>query len=249
MNTVAQVENLSKTFVPGQSPVLKEVNLSIYEGEFVAIMGPSGSGKSTLIHIIGGLDRTSEGNVYLGERCLNDLNDKDLSRYRRTYIGFIFQFYNLIPVLTTRENVAMPLILDGVKRVDAQKRADSILESVGLKDRAEYRPGELSGGEQQRTAVARALVTNPKLILADEPTGSLDTRTGDEIVSLLRYTVNTLNHTLVMVTHNPRVAANAHRIINLRDGEIVDDNRMTKVENDNDSGSIVDLLQNGFRND
>lgn len=226
MPAIVRVENLSKTYDAVQGLVLKGITLSIKEGEFVAIMGPSGSGKSTLIHLIGGLDRATGGEVYLGGRCINDLSDKQLSQQRRREIGFVFQFFNLIPVLTARENIAIPLILDGVKRADALHRADTMLEMVGLKERASQRPSELSGGEQQRVAIGRALVTRPQLILADEPTGALDTRTGDQVVALLRNTVDTLGHTVVMVTHDPRVAANARRIIYLRDGEIVDDNHM-----------------------
>jgi len=241
MTIVARVENLSKTYGTLQRPVLKDVNLSIQAGEFVAIMGPSGSGKSTLMHLMGGLDRATEGRAYLGEHCLNDLDDKELSRKRRTYIGFVFQFFNLIPVLSARENVAMPLILDGVKRGEALNRAEEMLDTVGLKTRTSHHPSELSGGEQQRVAIARALVTQPNLILADEPTGALDTHTGDEIVSLLRYTVDVLKNTVLMVTHDPRVAASARRIVTLRDGEIIDDNPMD--QSGEGSGEIVDRLR------
>lgn len=227
MATIVRTENVTKQYEAHQSPVLKGINLAIEENEFVAIMGPSGSGKSTLIHLMGGLDRASNGRVYLRDLCLNDLPDKALSRLRRQTIGFVFQLYNLIPVLTARENIARPLIFDGVKRAEALNRATAMLAATGFKADADQRPGELSGGEQQRVAIARALIAAPSLILADEPTGALDTRSGDEIVALLRYTVDTLQNTVVLVTHDPRVAANAHRIIYLRDGEIVDDNRMS----------------------
>jgi putative ABC transport system ATP-binding protein len=226
--SVVRVENLSKTYgsASAATTVLKGVNLTIEEGEFVAIMGPSGSGKSTLMHLIGGLDKPSSGSVWLNNAEIGHLKDKELSRLRRKQIGFVFQFYNLVPVLTARENVAMPLILDSVKRREALERADAMLASVGLKAQAEQRPAELSGGQQQRVSIARALVTNPLLILGDEPTGALDTRTGEEIVRLLRDSVKKMGRTVMIVTHDARVAAYAQRIITIKDGEVVDDNRM-----------------------
>lgn len=231
--TVIRVENVSKSYGSKEQPtlVLNHINLQIEAGEFVAIMGPSGSGKSTLMHLIGGLDRPSSGNIWLRDGCISALDDTAISRIRRRQMGFIFQFYNLIPVLTAAENVAMPLILDRVKRSEALKHANDLLATIGLKDRAHHLPSQLSGGQQQRVAIARALVTNPLVVMGDEPTGALDTHTGDDIVQLLRYTVQELKHTVVIVTHDPRVAANAHRIVHLRDGEIVDDNRMNDGSN------------------
>lgn len=226
MAAIIRVENVSRRYENTHRDVLQSVNLSIEEGEFVSIMGPSGSGKSTLLYLMGALDTVSDGNIYLDSRLIKDLPDKALSKLRRSQIGFVFQFYNLMPVLSARENVAMPLILDGIKRQTALARAEECLELVGLKDRIQGQPNQLSGGEQQRVAIARALVANPKVILADEPTGALDTGAGDEIVALLRYVVERLNHTVVMVTHDPRIAANTRRIINLRDGRIVDDDNL-----------------------
>jgi putative ABC transport system ATP-binding protein len=200
--------------------------VSVDEGEFLAIMGPSGSGKSTLLYLLGGLDRPTSGNVWLRDANLNSLDDKALSRLRRTELGFVFQFYNLIPVLSAAENVAMPLILDGVKRADALKRAEEALHKVGLQDRAKHRPAELSGGQQQRVALARALVSNPALIMGDEPTGNLDSRASDEVVQLLRRAADEWGRTIVLVTHDPRIAAYADRIVFLKDGQIVDENRL-----------------------
>jgi putative ABC transport system ATP-binding protein len=205
---------------------LNGVTLTIEAGEFVAIMGPSGSGKSTLLYLLGGLERPSSGSVWLNDADLSRLNDEDLSRKRRTEIGFVFQFFNLIPVLSAEENAAIPLILDGVPRSTALRRAGEALTQVGLQDRKTHRPAELSGGEQQRVALARALVMNPALILGDEPTGNLDSRSSDEVVQLLRQVVDNWGRTLVLVTHDPRIAAYADRIIFLKDGQIVDENRL-----------------------
>jgi putative ABC transport system ATP-binding protein len=227
MNLI-QTETLTKTFGDGSSPVqaLRGVNLTVADGEFVAIMGPSGSGKSTLLYLLGGLEKPSQGKVKMGDADLSALDDEALSRLRRTKIGFVFQFFNLIPVLTARENVAIPLILDGVKRADALQRADEALSQVGLKNRATHRPSELSGGEQQRVALARALVTKPALILGDEPTGNLDSQSSEEIVQLLRKATDEWGRTIVLVTHDPRIAAYADRIVFLKDGQIVDENKL-----------------------
>lgn len=225
---VVRTDALTKTYGAAKQPVraLTQVSLTIEDGEFVAIMGPSGSGKSTFLYLMGGLERPTSGHVYLHEQDLNVLNDEALSRLRRTQMGFVFQFYNLIPILTARENVAMPLILDGVPRADALERADTALASVGIADRATHRPAELSGGQQQRVALARALVIDPALILGDEPTGNLDSRAGDEVVQLLRRAADEWNRTVVIVTHDPRIAAYADRIIFLKDGQMVDENRL-----------------------
>jgi len=226
--SIVYTEALTKIYGDASNPIyaLNQVNLSIEEGEFVAVMGPSGSGKSTLLYLLGGLERPSSGTVCLRDADLSTLNDDALSQLRRTQLGFIFQFFNLIPVLTARENVAMPLILDGVPRSNALKRAEDALAKVGLAARGTHRPAELSGGEQQRVALARAMVVNPALILGDEPTGNLDSRTSDEVVQLLRQAADDWGRTIVLVTHDPRVAAYADRIVFLKDGQIVDENHL-----------------------
>lgn len=226
--TIVYTESLTKIYGDPARPVyaLNNVSFKVQEGEFVAIMGPSGSGKSTLLHLLGGLERPTSGKVFLRDTDLGGLKDDALSRIRRTQLGFVFQFFNLIPVLTAQENVAMPLILDGVPRGEALKRADETLAKVGLTDRKTHRPAELSGGEQQRVTLARAMVTGPALILGDEPTGNLDSKTSDEVVSLLRQVVDEFGRTMVIVTHDPRVAAHADRIVFLKDGEIVDENHL-----------------------
>jgi putative ABC transport system ATP-binding protein len=225
---VVRSESLTKIYGDATHKVyaLHDVSLSIEAGEFVAIMGPSGSGKSTLLYLLGGLEKPTSGHVWINQTDLSQMDDNDLSRLRRQQIGFVFQFFNLIPVLTAQENVAMPLILDGKSRSEALHLADEALAKVGLNGRKTHRPSELSGGEQQRAAIARALVTDPALILGDEPTGNLDSRSSDEVVGLLRNVVDQWGRTLVIVTHDPRVAAHADRIIFLKDGEIVDENRL-----------------------
>ncbi|MBW4438939.1 MAG: ABC transporter ATP-binding protein [Pleurocapsa minor GSE-CHR-MK-17-07R] len=215
-----RTENLVKQF--GKTAVLRGINLHVQAGEFVAVTGQSGSGKSTLLHLIGGLDRPTGGKVWLEDHDLGTLTDDQLAAVRRQKIGYIFQIYNLIPVVNARENVAMPLILDGVSRKEALTRADRVLDMVGLNGLERMFPAELSGGQQQRVAIARALVIEPSIILADEPTGALDTRTGDDIMTLLRHTLRHTQRTVVVVTHDPRIAARTDRIITLRDGMIED---------------------------
>ncbi|HOQ99093.1 MAG TPA: ABC transporter ATP-binding protein [Anaerolineae bacterium] len=231
-----RAEGLTKTYGDGGHPVraLCQVSLSVAAGEFLAIMGPSGSGKSTLLYLLGGLDRPTSGTVHLRDADLAALGDEALSRLRRKELGFVFQFFNLLPVLAARENVAIPLILDGAKRATALERADAALEKVGLAERGGHLPAQLSGGEQQRVALARALVTDPALILADKPTGNLDSQSGDEVVQLLRRAVDDWGRTIVMVTHDPRIAAHADRIVFLKDGQIVDESRLTGQGNADD---------------
>ncbi len=226
--SVISTEGLTKIYGENTHPVvaLQEVNLQVAQGEFVAIMGPSGSGKSTLLYLLGGLESPTRGKVWLNNTDLTTLNDDQLSRIRRTQLGFIFQFFNLIPVLSARDNVAMPLILDGASRAEALKKADTLLDSVGLDERKSHRPAELSGGQQQRVALARAMVSSPALILGDEPTGNLDSRSSDEVIQMLRRVVDTSGHTIMIVTHDPRVAAYTDRIIFLKDGRVVDENRL-----------------------
>ena len=223
MSLVSAV-NLRKVYGSGDTAVtaLNGVSLQVDPGEFVAIMGPSGCGKSTLLHLLGGLDRPTSGTVMIDGHNLSDLPDAKLTEIRRRRIGFIFQFFNLIPVLNAVENAALPITLDGVRPGEAKTRAAEWLRKIGLGDRLDHRPDQLSGGQQQRVAVARALVAGPALILADEPTGNLDTRASEEIATLLRQVANEWGRAVVIVTHDPRIAAYADRIIFLKDGAIVD---------------------------
>lgn len=226
--SILHTEALTKVYGDAGHPIhaVDAVNLVVDEGEFVAIMGPSGSGKSTLLYLLGGLEKPTSGKVWVRDTDMSAMDDNALSQLRREALGFVFQFFNLIPVLSAEENVAIPLILDGMPRLEALKRAKEALTRVGLADRASHRPSELSGGQQQRVALARALVATPAVVLADEPTGNLDSRSSEEVVQMLRETVDKWGQTMILVTHDPRVAAHADRIIFLKDGKIVDDNRL-----------------------
>ena len=212
---------LSRRYGSGDAAVdaLADVSLSVQAGELVAVMGPSGSGKSTLMHILAGLDRPTSGEVWIADTEISGLGDRDLTKLRREHIGFIFQFFNLLPMLTAEENVVLPLRIAG-ERPDP-KWLDEVVRRVGLADRLGHRPSELSGGQQQRVAVARALIGRPTVLFADEPTGNLDTRTGAEVLQLLRGAVDDYKQTVVMVTHDPRAATIADRIIFLADGHLV----------------------------
>jgi putative ABC transport system ATP-binding protein len=226
--SLIHAENLTKIYGTGDAAViaLDHVRLTVEAGEFVAIMGPSGCGKSTLLHLLGGLDRPTEGTVSIDGQDLTGMPDAKLAELRRRRIGFVFQFYNLIPVLQAAENAALPLLLDGVRASTAHERGAEWLRKVGLVDRSRHNPSQLSGGQQQRVAIARALVADPALILADEPTGNLDTRSSDEIAALLRKVSDEWGRSVVMVTHDPRIAAYADRIVFLKDGTIVDETRL-----------------------
>ena len=226
--SVIQTQSLTKIYGAGDTAVtaLDHVNLSVEAGEFVAVMGPSGCGKSTLLHLVGGLDRPTGGYVMVDGHNLTDLSDTALTELRRRKIGLVFQFFNLIPVLDAAENAALPLTLDGRNPAAARKQASGWLERVGLGNRLKARPDQLSGGQQQRVAIARALVAEPSLVLADEPTGNLDTRASDEIAGLLRQVSEEWGRAVVMVTHDPRIAAYADRIVFLKDGTIVDETRL-----------------------
>jgi putative ABC transport system ATP-binding protein len=223
---------LRKQYVMGQHEVnaLAGVDFCVEKGEFVAIMGPSGSGKSTLLHLLGGLDRPSEGEVTLADQRLSVLNDNQATLVRRHNVGFIFQFFNLLPTLTAEENVALPLIIDGQDLRKHQKNIDTLLERVGLTERRRHKPDQLSGGEQQRVAIARAFVTQPAIVLADEPTGNLDTKTGGAIMDLLRRSCDDLDQTVIVVTHDPRAATYADRVVFLRDGHVVKHVVFTGIE-------------------
>lgn len=226
--TLIQVQALTKTYGSGDAAVfaLDHINLSVNAGEFVAIMGPSGCGKSTLLHLIGGLDKPSSGEVIFDGVPMAQMSDNALTELRRRKMGFIFQFFNLIPVLNAVENAALPITLDGGSPATARAKAVEWLTRFGLGARLANRPDQLSGGQQQRVAVARALVAEPALILADEPTGNLDTRSGDEIASLLRSVSKDYGRTVIMVTHDPRIAAYSDRIVFLKDGKMIDDTRL-----------------------
>ncbi len=223
-----RTENLTKVYGQGETAVvaLDHVNMSVDSGELVAVMGPSGCGKSTLLHLLGGLDRPTEGSVMIDGKSLSSLSDNALSQLRRRKIGFIFQFFNLIPILDAVDNAALPLLLDGANSKQAKEKATEWLERVGLGGRLNNRPDELSAGQQQRVAIARALLTDPMLVLADEPTGNLDSRAADEIAGLLHQVAKEWGHAVLMVTHDPRIAAYADRIIFLKDGTIVNETNL-----------------------
>jgi putative ABC transport system ATP-binding protein len=220
-----EVDNLHKVFGTGENRVeaLRGVSLRVTAGEFVAVMGPSGSGKSTLLHLIGGLDTPSEGSVRVGGEDLGKLDDDRLTLLRLHRIGFIFQAFNLLDVLTVLENVALPLVVAGVTEAEANRRADAALELVRLAQRRRHFPRQLSGGEQQRLAIARAIVSRPLLMLADEPTGNLDSASNDQVMAVLRSLADQHGQTILMVTHDPRHAAMANRVVRLHDGQVVDE--------------------------
>ena len=221
----ARVQDLTKTYGTGQARVvaLDEVTLDLYAGEFTAVMGPSGSGKSTLMHCCAALDSATSGSVFIGDTDLSGLKDKELTRLRRDQVGFVFQSFNLVPTLTAEENILLPLSIAG--RKPDQDWYDSVIATVGLGDRLDHRPNALSGGQQQRVAVARALVSRPSIVFADEPTGNLDSRSGAEVLSLLRRSVDDFGQTIVMVTHDPVAAAYTDRVVFLADGKVVDELR------------------------
>ena len=217
-----EIKNVSKTYGNGSSSVgaLKDISVQVDDGDFVAITGPSGSGKSTLLSVIGGLEKISAGEVILDGQRIDNLNEKELVEIRRRKVAYVFQQYHLIPSLTALENVLLPLTFHGLAD-GSRKKAAAMLQEVGLEKRAKHKPGQLSGGEQQRVAIARALINGCSLILADEPTGNVDQKTGVEILKLFQK-ANEDGHTIIMVTHSPEIARQAKRIVTLRDGEIVD---------------------------
>jgi putative ABC transport system ATP-binding protein len=218
---VVSARDITRRYGEGDTAVdaLKGVTLDVAEGKLTAVMGPSGSGKSTLMHILAALDRPTSGSIWIAGTKLGELNDTEITKLRREHIGFVFQFFNLLPMLTAEENILLPLTIAGEKPDPAWR--EDLLETVGLDDRRDHRPAELSGGQQQRVAVARALISKPSVVFADEPTGNLDSTTGGEILELLRKSVEEMGQTTVMVTHDPRAAAIADRILFLADGLIV----------------------------
>lgn len=222
---ILKVENLVKTYGKGETKVnaLDGLSFSVNKGEFVAIIGASGSGKSTLIHMLGGVDRPTSGKVIIDNKDIYSLNDNNLAIFRRRNIGLIYQFYNLIPILNVEENISLPVLLDG-KEVD-EKRLDEIIDTLGLSKRRKYLPNQLSGGQQQRVSIGRSLISNPAIILADEPTGNLDSKNSREIVELLKYSNKELKQTVIMITHDNELARIADRIITIDDGKIIKDER------------------------
>lgn len=220
---ILKVENLTKSYGKGEAKVdaLKNINLSINKGEFVAIVGPSGSGKSTLLHLLGGVDKPTSGKVYINDVDIYNLKEKDLSIFRRRNVGLIYQFYNLIPVLSVKENILLPAELDN-RKID-KDYLDDLLKTLGLKERANHLPNELSGGQQQRTSIGRALINRPSIVLADESTGNLDSKNSKEVLELLKLSVRKYNQTLIMITHDTSIALQADRVITIEDGTIKQD--------------------------
>ncbi len=218
---IIRLEDVSKIYGKGENQLaaLDHVNLSVKKGESVAVVGASGSGKSTLLHIIGGVDSATEGKVFIEDKDITKLKDEEMSIFRRRKIGFVFQSYHLIPVLTVEENIQMPVLLD--HRKPDKEYTEYILEMLGLKDKRKSLPSQLSGGQQQRVAIARALANRPSILLADEPTGALDSKNGEEVMALLQKSVKELNQTLILITHNVDLAREADRIIKMVDGRIV----------------------------
>jgi putative ABC transport system ATP-binding protein len=225
--TVIQIEKLVKTYQLGKVsiPALRGISFDVAKGEFLVVMGPSGSGKTTLLNLIGAIDKPTSGAVFIDGKDITTLGEGELTKLRRHKIGFIFQFYNLIPALTALENVELPLLTAGVSRKDTSQRASELLETVGLTERVNHFPDELSGGEQQRVAIARALANKPSVILADEPTGDLDTKTSMEVVQILHDSSKKESATVIVVTHDPLVAEKADRILQMRDGNITGETR------------------------
>ncbi|MEY8304553.1 ABC transporter ATP-binding protein [Anaerosalibacter bizertensis] len=224
---VVRVENLCKVYGTGEMKVnaVDNINLTINQGEFVAIVGPSGSGKSTLLHLLGGVDKPSSGKVIVDGTDIYSLSEEELAIFRRRKVGFIFQFYNLVPVLDVEENILLPLLLDN-KKVD-RKYIDELISILGLNERKNHLPNELSGGQQQRVSIGRALAYSPSIVLADEPTGNLDSQNSKEIVDLLKLSVQKYNQTLVLITHDLDIASQADRIITIEDGSIVKDEKIS----------------------
>ncbi len=218
---ILRVENLCKQYGKGENKViaLNNVSFKVNKGEFVAIVGASGSGKSTLLHLIGGVDRPTSGKVFIDGKDIYEFNDDELAIFRRRQVGLIYQFYNLIPILNVEENITLPLDLDN-RNVNKQK-LNELIKELGLEDRKKHLPNELSGGQQQRTSIGRAIITNPAIILADEPTGNLDSKASDEIVALLKKSNKDYKQTIIMITHNMEIAKIADRVIKIEDGKIV----------------------------
>ncbi len=226
---IIHLKHIFKSYFLGKEeiPVLNDIHLTVHKNEYVALMGPSGSGKSTLMNILGCLDKSTSGKYFLNDIDVSTMNDQELAHIRNKFIGFVFQTFHLLPRNTALENVEMPLIYAGISKKERVKKAQIALESVGLKDRMQHKPNELSGGQKQRVAIARALVNNPSLVLADEPTGNLDSKTSVEIMNLLEQ-IHSQGNTIVLVTHEEDISKFAHRIVKLKDGQIYSDQMNTK---------------------
>jgi len=221
--SIIRIEKLSKTYKMGPNEVkaVDDVSFEVKKGEFVAIIGPSGSGKSTLLHLIGGVDRPTSGKIYIDGTDIYKLNESQLAIFRRRQIGLVYQFYNLIPILNVKENITLPVLLD--KKDVSNSRLDEVVNTLGISDRLEYLPNQLSGGQQQRVSIGRALINNPAIVLADEPTGNLDSANSDDIINLLKLSNKKYKQTIIVITHDERIALEADRIISLEDGKIVKD--------------------------
>jgi putative ABC transport system ATP-binding protein len=222
---IVRVSHVHKFFTRGseQIDVLNDLSLEVKKGEFLGLMGPSGSGKTTLLNLIAGLDKPSQGEVWVGNQLVSGMSEAELARWRTRNVGFVFQFYHLLPVLTAYENIELPLLLLPLSGAERKRQVGVALELVGLTDRMKHRPGQLSGGQQQRVGIARAIVTDPTLIVADEPTGDLDARSAEEILNLLGELQRTLQKTIILVTHDPRAAVRAQRVVRLDKGQLVED--------------------------
>ncbi|MDD3223880.1 MAG: ABC transporter ATP-binding protein [Clostridium sp.] len=227
-----EIKNVSKSYKMGKEIVtaLKDINLKINDGEFLSIVGPSGSGKSTLMHLVGGLDTPTSGEIYVNDKAISKLKDKEMSKYRNQTIGFVFQAFNLENTQTALENVMMPLIFAGMSVKERKEKAKKALEMVGLKDKIKHRPNEMSGGQRQRVSIARALVNDPKIIFADEPTGNLDSKNGELIMNLLT-DLNSKGYTIIMVTHNMEEAKKSKKIVRIKDGQLQELNNSNDIEN------------------
>jgi putative ABC transport system ATP-binding protein len=220
---IVRVRDLYKSFTRGQEriDVLQNLTLDVGEGEFLALMGPSGSGKTTLLNLIAGLDQPTSGTIHVGDQEISAMSESELARWRTRNVGFVFQFYYLLPVLTAYENVELPLLLLPMTQAERRRQVETALDLVNLTNRMNHRPGQLSGGQQQRVGIARAIVTDPTLIVADEPTGDLDTRSADEVLTMMEVLANEIKKTIIMVTHDPKAAARAQRVLHLEKGKLV----------------------------
>jgi len=253
---IVRVLGVHKHFRRGseQIDVLNDLSLEVQEGEFLALMGPSGSGKTTLLNLIAGLDQPSEGEIWVGDQLISVMSEGQLAKWRTRHVGFIFQFYHLLPVLTAYENVELPLLLLPLSAKQRQQQVLTALELVGLSDRIRHRPGQLSGGQQQRVGIARAIVTDPTILVADEPTGDLDAKSADEILNLMAVLRKDLNKTILMVTHDPRAAERAQRVLHLEKGQLVEQAQMAgvpsvlAVRGDGETSRLEDTPRSFHRN-